>query len=333
MIPDEPLATALEAVRNACAVCRAVQERAEDASALAKDDRSPVTIADFAAQAVIIRALNDAFPGDPVVAEEDSSQLRRPENAPILGRVCEHVRSLYQEMGREEILRTIDRGDGAGGPSERFWTLDPIDGTKGFLRGDQYAVALALVEDGEVVLGVLGCPNLPPLLESEDGGDPGSLFHARRGSGSWMEPLWKGGDPIRLTTAPGTGPPRFCEPYEPAHSAHEISARVAALMNAAPPVRLDSQAKYGVVARGEADAYLRLPTRPGYEEKIWDHAAGSLLVREAGGRVTDIEGRALDFRRGRTLKGNRGIVAAAGGIHERVLRAVREALAQSTPER
>jgi 3'(2'), 5'-bisphosphate nucleotidase len=63
--------------------------------------------------------------------------------------------------GRRHRPAALDAGrhDGA---AERYWVMDPVDGTKGFLRGDQYAVALALVERGEVVLGVLGCPNLGP---------------------------------------------------------------------------------------------------------------------------------------------------------------------------
>ena len=66
-----------------------------------------------------------------------------------------------------EILDNIDHGNGE--PADLFWTLDPIDGTKGFLRGDQYAVALALIKEGKPVLGVLGCPNLPFDDKSNNG--------------------------------------------------------------------------------------------------------------------------------------------------------------------
>jgi 3'(2'), 5'-bisphosphate nucleotidase len=89
------------------------------------------------------------------------------------------------------------------------------------------------------------------------------------------------------------------------------------------PVRLDSQAKYAVVARGEADIYLRLPTRADYREKIWDHAAGVLIVEEAGGVVSDITGRPLDFRQGRELVHNQGVIVTNGRLHERVIEAVR----------
>ena len=51
---------------------------------------------------------------------------------------------------------------------------------------------------------------------------------------------------------------------------------------------LDSLAKYAIVARGDADVYMRPPTRPAYSEKIWDHAAGMLVIEEAGGKLIDI---------------------------------------------
>ena len=74
--------------------------------------------------------------------------------------------------------------------------------------------------------------------------------------------------------------------------------------------------------------YLRLPVRKDYEEKIWDHAAGDVIVREAGGQVTDTQGGRLDFGRGRTLAANRGVVAAPAAVHGQVLKAVQEVLAK-----
>ncbi len=76
------------------------------------------------------------------------------------------------------------------------------------------------------------------------------------------------------------------------------------------------------VARGEAELYLRMPRSADHVEKSWDHAAGALVVTEAGGRVTDLAGRALDFTRGRELTANRGIVATNGLVHADVLAAV-----------
>jgi 3'(2'), 5'-bisphosphate nucleotidase len=118
---------------------------------------------------------------------------------------------------------------------------------------------------------------------------------------------------------------RFCESVESGHSAQTDSAAIASRLGIdAPPVRLDSQAKYGVVARGEAEIYLRMPTRPDYREKIWDHAAGVLIIEEAWGTVTDITGKPLEFRHGRELTANRGVIATNGRLHERVLKTLAE---------
>jgi 3'(2'), 5'-bisphosphate nucleotidase len=89
---------------------------------------------------------------------------------------------------------------------------------------------------------------------------------------------------------------------------------------------MDSQCKYAAVAQGDASVYLRLPTSSDYTEKIWDHAAGCLVVTEAGGCVSDVAGRPLDFSRGRTLSANRGVVATNGRLQSAVLDAVDRAL-------
>jgi 3'(2'), 5'-bisphosphate nucleotidase len=85
---------------------------------------------------------------------------------------------------------------------------------------------------------------------------------------------------------------------------------------------MDSQAKYAVLAAGQGEIYLRMltPSRPDYKEKIWDQAAGSIVIEEAGGRVTDLHGKPLDFTLGRTLAQNRGICATNGLLHEAALK-------------
>jgi 3'(2'), 5'-bisphosphate nucleotidase len=289
-------------------------------------DRSPVTIADYGSQAVICRRLREAFPGDAIVGEEDADALRTPEGAATLAAVTGQVRRLLSGASPGEVCDWIDAGGGAVG--RRFWTLDPIDGTKGFLRNDQYAVALALVVEGRVEVAALACPALP-LAADRPGAPEGTLFVAVRGQGATMAPLAavgpEAGVPIHVARTAEGPALRFAESVESAHSdqdRHALLARAIGL--GAPPLRMDSQAKYGALARGDAALYLRLPSprTPDYREKIWDHAAGSLIVEEAGGRVTDAEGRPLDFAGGRTMTGNRGVVASNGELHERVLAAL-----------
>jgi 3'(2'), 5'-bisphosphate nucleotidase len=314
------LATAVAAVRSAARACRAVQQHLVRADALQKGDKSPVTVADFASQAIICAELERALPGDLVVGEEDAETLRG--EAAILKAVVERVSEQRGETDAAQVLRWIDRGD-ADASSRRYWTLDPIDGTKGFLRGEQYAIALALIESGSVVLGVLGCPNLPL------GDGVGALFTAVRGESTRMQDLWDPAAPARdvsVAKLERADQGRFCESVESGHSDQDESARIAEDLGIrTEPFRIDSQCKYAAVARNDASIYLRLPTRADYREKIWDHAAGSVVVECAGGRVTDADGAPLDFTCGATLARNRGIVATCGSIHDEVIAAVRRA--------
>jgi 3'(2'), 5'-bisphosphate nucleotidase len=120
---------------------------------------------------------------------------------------------------------------------------------------------------------------------------------------------------------------RFCESVESGHTNQDHSAQVAELLGIrAEPYRIDSQCKYAAVARGDASIYLRLPTRAGYVEKIWDHAAGKFVVEQAGGRVTDVTGAPLDFSHGRGLAANSGVIATDGRFHDRVVAAVTQVL-------
>ena len=129
-------AVAIQAVRQAATVCRAVQRRLVTADTLQKRDKSPVTVADFASQAVICRALEDALGRDPVVGEEDARELRHDDQTALRQAVVRHVaEALDGDVTEDRVLDWIDRG-GADARGERYWTLDPIDGTKGFLRAN-----------------------------------------------------------------------------------------------------------------------------------------------------------------------------------------------------
>ncbi|MEM1125253.1 MAG: 3'(2'),5'-bisphosphate nucleotidase [Bacteroidota bacterium] len=314
-------AVAVAAVREAARLCQAVQAGLTP-DVLNKKDRSPVTVADFGSQALVCRALREAFPDDPIIAEEDAAALRADEGQAMRMRVAERVQALRPGTTPEQVCRWIDYGS-ASAYSPRFWTLDPIDGTKGFLRGEQYAVALALVVNGQVTVAALACPNLPSLTPDAPSG---AVMVAVRGAGAMQLELDEGSPETTVQTTSQHDPAhaRFCESVESGHSSHSESAQVAEHLGiTAAPRRLDSQAKYAVVARGEADIYLRLPTRPGYVEKIWDHAAGALVVAEAGGTITDIHGAPLDFSQGARLERNQGVIVTNGALHPAVLDALK----------
>jgi 3'(2'), 5'-bisphosphate nucleotidase len=349
------LDTALTIVRQAALLARRIQ--AEMISpALSKSDRSPVTVADFAVQALVARRLMEAFPADPLMAEEDSSALR---DTLLLPQVTAFVSGLLPEATPASVCAWIDRGGafpvGAGlNPQRmdvpttnssaptiltRYWMLDPIDGTKGFLRGGQYAVALTLMVDGLPQVGVLGCPELGVdgdgiCTDAKSCVSTGVLAYAVRGQGAWAVPLEPGdgtGDlyPVRLRVSSRSDPAqaRLLRSFEAGHTnVGQIEQFAAVLGVQADPLLMDSQAKYAVLAGGHGDLILRLLSaeQPNYHEKAWDQAAGTLVVEEAGGRATDLDGRPFDFTAGRELVRNRGVVVSNGALHAAALRALKE---------
>ncbi|KAG2449003.1 hypothetical protein HYH02_005757 [Chlamydomonas schloesseri] len=339
------MASAKEAVRLASRLCQEVQRQLSAEERVDKKDDSPVTVADYGAQVVVAWSLQRADPSTrlSMVAEEDSAELRTLAGRPMLERITALVNSVVstaapgEVLSPEQVLDIIDLGASQGGPSGRHWVLDPIDGTRGFVGMRQYSVCLGMLQDGEVVLGVLGCPNLPQGPVGDDDGatgsaqrlsgdaDVGCLFFSERGQGAWVEPLWNssGALPHQVRVAEVTegAEARFMESVESRHSSHSINAALARELGVVrPPLRMDSQVKYGLLSRGCGTIFLRFPPAT-YKEKIWDHAAGFVIVEEAGGRVTDAAGVRLDFSKGRFLALDRGIIAAPPALHEKLVAA------------
>jgi 3'(2'), 5'-bisphosphate nucleotidase len=262
------LRIALLAVQRAVILTRRVYITTAKGT-VSKSDASPVTIGDFGAQALIISALKHNFPLVEIVAEEEASSLR--ENSSLRNRVWNYVKDaqLDDEYGEAELggpiksadamMDLIDHGDSQGGARGRFWTIDPIDGTKGFLRGGQYAVCLALIVDGAVQVGVLGCPNLPvddsaridgSLGHDQNGTEEGRgvLFSAVTGQGATSRPIGHGAiedaRAISMKSLSDIAAATFCESVEAAHSNQSEQGEIARRLGVtAAPVRMDSQAK------------------------------------------------------------------------------------------
>ena len=316
----------LEIVRLASELTRIIQSELV-MPALNKADKSPVTVADLAVQAFIAARLEAYDPDIPLVGEESAAVFENEAGQQTLAVVTEYVRKLLPAAEKADICRWIDRGQKNGRGAERFWTLDPVDGTKGFLRREQYAVALAFLENGRVEMGVLGCPQLS--LDAET--SVGVLAYARRNEGAWMLPLKADNEvsPTRLHVS-GISDISQARVLRSVESGHTNVSRMDILMERlgvqAPPVLMDSQAKYVVLAAGRGEMLFRLLSekQPDYRECIWDQAAGSILVEEAGGKITDLNGKPLDFTHGRKLEENRGICATNGVLHAEAVKALAE---------
>jgi 3'(2'), 5'-bisphosphate nucleotidase len=187
------------------------------------------------------------------------------------------------------------------------------------LRGDQFAVALALIEDGRPIVGALACPRYDRF------GDGGCLALAVRNGGAWAAPI-DGNDWTRLGVSP-TADPSGAVLLRSVESDSMTNRKLTkirrALGMAGPEVRMDSQVKYLGLASAEGDLLIRLPRLGGGRENIWDHAAGVLLVEEAGGRASDLNGDGLDFGAGRMMTNNLGVLASNGPLHAAALEALR----------
>ncbi|KAF9681790.1 hypothetical protein SADUNF_Sadunf05G0039300 [Salix dunnii] len=296
----------------------------------------------FRSQALVSYVLQRELPSElfSMVAEEDSEDLCKDSAQETLERITKLVNDILASDGSysdstlstDDVVKAIDCGKSEGGSQGRHWVLDPIDGTKGFLRGDQYAIALALLDEGTVVLGVLACPNLPLTCIAGGSqhslpGEVGCLFFSVVGGGTYMHSLDSSSAvKVQVSSIDNPEEASFFESYEAAHSMHDLSSSIARKLGVkAPPVRIDSQAKYGALSRGDGVIYLRFPHK-GYREKIWDHAAGYIVVAEAGGVVTDAAGNPLDFSKGRYLDLDTGIIVTNPKLMPSLLQAVRESM-------
>lgn len=298
------------AARAAAEACRLSLERSEP-EAMSKGSLGPVTIADYGSQAVILHRLAAAFPDHGILAEEGSEHLAAQDPRPEqLTAIVSAV--VGTGVSFDDVCAWIDH---KGGPAPFTWAVDPIDGTKGFLRGDQFAVAIGLLFEGRPVAGFLACPRYSL------GEETGILLSAAPQWGATVEPLGGGPPrPVRVSAIEAPAAARVLGSVEAAHGDPVLVEEVIRRGGlGGGMVRLDSQVKYGAVAGGAAEIYLRPRSRPEYRENVWDHAAGVAIVEQAGGRVTDLDGRPLDFRHGRRLEENRGVLATNGGIHDLVL--------------
>ncbi|KAI1189941.1 carbohydrate phosphatase [Nemania serpens] len=359
------LQTALRAVQSAAKISQSVL-RAEDKGTVEKSDLSPVTIADFAVQALLASSVRAAFPADGLVGEESAAELRA--DPALLRRVWELLLRLRDDYGYDEggdkdkdssgcgggllprspedMCEIIDRcGSGEPGASRRVWVFDPIDGTKTFVRREAYAINVALLEDGKQVLSVVGCPTLSADADADtkeyidnstvDPSGRGSIVSAIRGQGTYIRPL----------VADDAVVPRKISPriYDPANTADLRVVSCYSIVDSGVDAAHDAIAAHlGITSKGHdllswvlrwvtlglglADVTVWVYKSRERTGKIWDHAGAMLLFEEIGGKITDVDGKDIDLSVGRKMTGNHGFVAAPSSLHHVVLEAVRDVL-------
>ncbi|XP_059659924.1 putative PAP-specific phosphatase, mitochondrial isoform X2 [Cornus florida] len=353
------LRASVDAVERACRLCVDVHKSlfSTDGRVVEKTDLTPVTVADFGVQALISLELGKLFPSIPLVAEEDSAFVRSNnlENS-VLNVVTDKTSFRDKQLTQADVLEAIDRGGKDAftfGPKPAtYWVLDPIDGTKGFVKGGEalYVVGLALVVEGEIVVGVMGCPNWQEVYSNKSTIEvpeyekiltgSGIIMFAHVGCGTWTKRLsdalsgmakmsdsWTRCSVDGLCLVPEA---RICISDNQTWETWPLSAVFSATTNAETiennqilllPICCGSLTKYLMVAIGRASVYIH-PARLQNVIQSWDHAVGIICVHEAGGKVTDWRGSKLDLAADQTerrvIYPSGGILVTNGSLHSKI---------------
>ncbi|XP_071736199.1 putative 3'(2'),5'-bisphosphate nucleotidase, mitochondrial [Rutidosis leptorrhynchoides] len=351
---NRELRAAVDAVERACRLCVDVKQSlfTSDGRILEKNDQTPVTIADYGVQALISLELGKLFPSIPLVAEEDSAFLRSNDHLvdSVLNVVTDKTSPRDTSLTQADVLEAIDRVGTFGPNPATYWVLDPIDGTRGFVKGSDalYLVGLSLVVEGQIVLGVMGCPNWredisnkPTFLVQEYEKDIfglGIIMVAHVGCGTWskgLSNLQNNNDNnwyrslVDDCTLVHKG--RFCISESQKWDSLPLSSSFGSTTDVDNvgdnevlllPTCCGSLCKYLMVASGRASVFIQR-ARTDRVIKVWDHAVGVICVEEAGGKVTDWNGDQLDlaadqFER-KALFPPGGILVSNSGLHNEIL--------------
>ncbi|KAM3424475.1 hypothetical protein BST61_g6479 [Cercospora zeina] len=346
----------------ACAAvqhCAALTKRLQRASVgqdsqISKSDFSPVTVGDFASQALLTSAVHAAFPSDNFLAEESADDLR--QNSALLDKVWEltesaksafqaNTPSLATPSSKDDLLKYLDWGGKRETSDDgRTWVFDPIDGTATFLRGQQYAINCAMLVNGREEIGIIGCPNvvLGSSTVSEDVIDEhglGLMIYAVRGEGTFVRPMQSNGKLAAATKLERHGEKvsldglvwSDCSTYT--STILELHQKVAAKLNTLwPGVDLfSSLMKYAALGLGRSHIVVRIFRYTSWRSNMWDHAGGVLIFEESGGKVTDLEGKPIDFTTGRKMAANHGLVCAPSSVHGQILQLAQDVIKEHPP--
>ncbi|KAK6264816.1 hypothetical protein SCA6_020250 [Theobroma cacao] len=355
------LEAAMEVVERACRLCLDVQRSlfSDEGRILEKNDQTPVTVADFGVQALVSLELSKLFPSIPLVAEEDSGFLRSNNLVdPVVSAVSDKTSFDEESLSRADVLEAIDRGGkdafAFGTKPATYWILDPIDGTRGFVKGSQalYVVGLSLVVEGEIVLGAMGCPNWVVDTSYRSTADVqgyknsspglGIIMVAHVGCGTWTKRLKDMLDSSTKMSSDWTRcfvdgcclvpEARFCISDSQTWESLPLSILYEARIDADDDIRdkeirllptcCGSLCKYLMVASGRASVFI-LQARSQKVIKAWDHAVGVICVHEAGGKVTDWTGSELDLAADQVERRNiypaGGVLVTNGNIQDQIL--------------
>lgn len=327
----------------------------QELGTVSKDDLSPVTIADFAIQALLTSTLHAAFPDDKFVGEESADALRA--NPALLERVWQALQAIRVDStavpsnvtfpdSPERMCELIDWcGEGLPHATGRVWVFDPIDGTENFVQGLVYAVNVALLVDSVQTLSVVGCPNMSMDVSYPAGDNSlgpageGCILLAARGHGAWVRKLRGDVEEVEIKQIPRHAATEALGDLRSVSAINTsglsaVHGEVAGRLGVDFPgcVLLPWVIRWVLLALGVGNATWWVYRSRSRLAKIWDHAGAMLLFEEVGGRISDVDGEPISMVAGRKMIANFGIVAAPAALHAKVLETVRDVLAKEAPE-
>ncbi|KXS93502.1 hypothetical protein AC578_5472 [Pseudocercospora eumusae] len=343
---QKELDVACAAVQHCAVLTKEIQKKTVGQHGqIAKSDFSPVTVGDFASQALLTAAIHGVFKDDKFLGEESADQLREnPQLLEQIWQLCEKARpafsasNLATPVSKGQLLDFIDfGGKNESSSNGRTWVFDPIDGTATFLKGQQYAINCAFLIDGKEEVGIIGCPNVLASSETikEDEIDKeglGIMIYAIRGEGAFVRPMRSDGQLAPATKLERHGDTAKsdsliwsdCSTYT--STILLLHQKLAGKINTSwPGVDLfSSLMKYAALGLGRSHIVIRIFRYGSWRSNMWDHAGGVLIFEEVGGKVTDLEGKPIDFTTGRKMTNNHGLVCAPSSVHADLLKMVQQ---------
>jgi 3'(2'), 5'-bisphosphate nucleotidase len=262
--------------------------------------------ADLAHELAVARALAEqaarvvlAYVGQPIDVERkagDEPVTRADKEANEV--IVAGLRAAFPADG---LLAEETPDDGTRLSRARVWMVDPIDGTRDFISGrDGFAVMIGLAEAGRPILGVVHQP-----LGAR-------VYHATRGGGAFM--TVGDGAAIAIRTS---GTDELVHVRLVASKSHrsKIIDEVRTALGTSDEFNVGSVGlKLGLIARGERDLYVN----PSSRSSVWDTCGPEAILTEAGGRLTDLYGRPLEYAH-KDVRNRNGLIASNGVVHDAVL--------------
>ena len=269
-----------------------------------KKDRSPATVADYSSQIYILHRLKREFPEDQVIAEENETGLIDHHSA-------KQINECFTQLDIANISDLKNFLNYRGQTSSRQWTIDPIDGTKGFMKGLKYAIGIGLMVNSDTKISVISVP------EYKKNGL--AIFVAEQGQGAKASYEGKDFEAIHVSDQKILKKARLCQSL---HYDLPWVTQFADKLGIEKRIKMDSMAKFCLVADGSYDLYIK-PIM-GFRAFTWDYGPGDLLVREAGGKVTDLDEERLTFEEEKCILKAPGIITSNGALHDEVADFIRD---------